>query len=82
MMKLSERIIDFRCDRLSEWGMDDLAFDAKKLEKENEKLKERIAELEMVESKFSAVINKAWRVIKRATFENFDLELRNFMEGE
>ena len=44
MMKLSERITDFRCDRLSEWGMDDLAFDAKKLEQENERLKTALSD--------------------------------------
>ena len=47
-MKLSERILDFRCERPSEFLMDDFARDAAKLEA-------RVAELEAALAKREAV---------------------------
>ena len=52
------------------------------LKKENEQLKSRIEELEMVEQKYSKYIHKAWYVIEEAAYENHDSDLKKFMQGE
>jgi len=47
-MLLSKKIEGFRCDRPSEWMMDEYMRDAEKLETELTKAKEKVEELEEI----------------------------------
>ena len=77
-MKLSAKLNSYPIT----WKASTIAAELAHRDEENEQLKSRVKELEMVEQKYSKYIHIAWYAIEEAGYENHDLDLKKFMQGE